>query len=179
MTLKERIKKVKDNYPEVMTRQQVADAIGSCLSIVDKLNKSGEIPYTKKVEKRLRYYEIKRSDVIEYLKDRYLHEDKDYTDSTIEFLTKYFENEPDLLGVRDVMRIAGVGKTAATKWINEGRIRGFCIYRYLKVRKADLLAYMASSLYQDIRIKNDVVRKIISLSEEYYYQNHGGKEVWQ
>ena len=78
MTMEERIKNVRENYPDVMTQQEFADALGVCKSIAYRLNRDGKVPYTKRQVRLVRYYQISKDDVIRYIENRYLHTSERY-----------------------------------------------------------------------------------------------------
>ena len=73
MTLVERIEIVERDYPDPMTKKQLADAIGLKASATHRLVREGAIPYEEYCDRLGRYHMFKRSDVIDFLRRRFAH----------------------------------------------------------------------------------------------------------
>lgn len=169
MTMEERIKNVRENYPDVMTQQEFADALGVCKSIAYRLNRDGKVPYTKRQVRLVRYYQISKDDVIRYIENRYLHTSERYIATCEEYLNELLENEMPMLSVRDIMRIVGVGKTAATRWISRQTVRGVLIMgRYLAC-KDDMIRFLASPDFQDSHRLPKRAKELVARMEKNYH----------
>lgn len=62
---------------------------------------------------------------------------------------------PDVMRVRDVQSILGVGKTRVYKLLHSGAIQYITIGRMIRVLKPSLIDYLASLSYNDIESDAD------------------------
>ena len=154
MTLEERIARVQDHYPDPMTQQEFADAVGIGISSAYRLNRKGTVPFEEVREGFCHHYSIRKSDVLSYLQARYAHESVGFREESLCYIREYLESEPEILTVKDVMRIAGVCKSAVNKWITYGKLPGFYYMHGLRVRKDDLIIFMSSPVFLDSSHRN-------------------------
>ena len=169
MTLEERIQNVLDNYPDPMTQAQFAQAIGTGKSTAYKLIRDGIVPYEDVQNRLIHFHMIHQDDVITYLKSRYAHESEAYVDAGKRCISILLWDEPDILTMKDVLRISGLWKSAAQKWISSGKLQAYPYMHGTIIRKCDLISFMASPMYQDSSHKN-IRAQAITMSVEWYKQ---------
>ncbi len=167
MTLEERIQNVLDNYPDPMTQAQFADAIGIGKSSAYKLIRDGILPYKDVQEGLLHFHMIHKDDVISYLRNKYAHASEAYVDAGKRCISILLWDEPEILTMKDVIRISGLWKSATQKWIHSGKLQAYHYMHSTIVRKCDLISFMASSSYQDSSHRN-IRAQAITMSVEWY-----------
>ena len=167
MTLEERISHVRDDFPDPMTQTQLCEALGLGRSSVYRLIRRGVIPYEDRRDQLSHYHMIQQKDVIRYLKRRYAHASERYMEAGKRCIAILLRDEPEILAMKDVIRITGIWKSAVQKWIRAGKLRGFAYIHSTIVRKSDLIGFMASPSYQDSSHRNIRTEAVI-LAVEWY-----------
>ena len=167
MTLEERIAKVQDNYPDPMTQQQFGEAVGLGKSSTYKLVRDGVIPYEDVYDRLTHYHMIRRKDAIRFLEKKYAHAAEAHISAGRRCIALMLHDEPEILTMKDVMRITGLWKSAAQKWLTSGKLRGFYYIHSMIIRKEDLIRFMASPEYQDSSHKN-IRARAVTMAVEWY-----------
>ncbi|MBQ4416840.1 MAG: helix-turn-helix domain-containing protein, partial [Butyrivibrio sp.] len=70
------------------------------------------------------------------------------TDIWRQALHSYLAPEADVLKLKDVVRISGIGKNSVDRWVKSGRLKAFKCRNVYQVTKEDLIDYLASSYYR-------------------------------
>ena len=154
MTLEERIRDVREKYPDPMTQAQLGDAIGVGKSTAYKLVRDGIVPYEDLYEWPCHYHMIRHRDVIRYLEKKYAHASQDYIDAGRRCIAMLLWDEPEILTMKDIRRITGIVASATQKWVYSGKLKGFYYMHSIVVKKSDLINFMASPAYQDSNKRN-------------------------
>lgn len=169
MTLEERIAFVSNHYPDTMTQLQFGEAVGLGKSSTYKLLRDGVISYEDKCEGLKHYHMIKKEEAIRYLKVKYAHASEAYREAGRRCIAVMLWDEPEILSMKDVVRITGLWKNAVQKWIRTGKLRGSPYKRKTIIRKVDLIEFMASPEYQDSSHRN-IRAEAVTLAVEWYLQ---------
>lgn len=169
MTLEERIAYISDNYPDTMTQLQFGEAVGLGKSSTYKLLRDGIIPYEDKCERLKHYHMIRKEEAIRYLKVKYAHASEAYREAGRRCIAIMLRDEPEILSMKDVVRITGLWKNAVQKWIRTGKLRGSPYRHRTIIRKVDLIEFMASPAYQDSSHRN-IRAEAVRLAVEWYLQ---------
>ncbi len=167
MTLEEMISNVSKNYPDPMTQAEFGAAVGLGYSSTAKLLKTGVLPFEEVCEQLVHYHMIRKSDVIRYLEDRFAHASQTYIEAGKRCVAMMLWDEPEILSMKDIMRVTGVRKDSAQKWLRSGKLRSFEYFNRTIVRKIDLIEFMASPAYQDSSHKN-IRAQAVTLAVEWY-----------
>lgn len=167
MTLEERIKNIRDNYPDSMTQLQFGEAVGLSKSSTCKIVREGRIPYEHVCDRLIHYHIFKKEDVISFLKETYPHTSESHIKAGKHCIAMILKDEPDVLTMKDVMRITGLWKSAVQKWVLTGKMRGFDYYNSKIVLKNDLIDFMASPAYQDSSHRN-IRAEAVAMAVEWY-----------
>ena len=167
MTLEERIDIVRRNYPDPMSQQQFGEAVGLRKSSTYKLVRDGVIPYENVSDGLKHYHMIRKEDVIRFLEKKYAHAAVAYISAGRRCVAMMLHDEPEILTMKDVMRITGLWKSAAQKWLTSGKLRGFYYIHSMIIRKEDLIRFMASPEYQDSSHKN-IRAQAVTMAVEWY-----------
>ena len=140
-------------YPAYVTQAEFAHIAGICKKTAHKLTHGGAIPYREVRTGFYHHNEIRTEDVIRYLEQRKCGMDGLKVAIVAEALEAYLVNEADVLFVRDVVRISGIGDNSVARWIESGRLRAFKCKRVLRIAKSDLILYLASPYYRNAHRK--------------------------
>lgn len=144
MTLEELIRDVEDNYPDIMMQKEFAKAIRMSPAMAYKLNHRGDVPYKEVQEGQKRYYQIKKEDVISWLRKRYGHYSGQHILMEKELLKRRLDAEAPLISVSDIARITGIGKYTVAKWVEQGKLKCFYYKQKHMIRRIDLMDFLAS-----------------------------------
>ena len=165
-------------YPEYMTKDQMYRICHiskkTCLFLLE--NKL--IPNIDS-GKKTRRFNIKTTDVINYLKDReinpwlykapsgyYIEYDKQkMTDYFLAFskdnrntISLFYENKlieyPDVMDIYEVAEFTGYNKNSVIRWCKKGHLKHFIILQKYKIPKEYLLDFLVSEYYSSIIVKS-------------------------
>ena len=167
MTLEERIRRVEERYPKYMTQRQLGEALDLSPSSTYKLLRDGQIPYRKVCIGRRHYHMIHKEDVICYLLNKYVHASDEYRKAGQRCIEMMLWDEPEILTMKDLIRITGLWKNAVQKWIYRGKMPGFYHVHQTKTRKKDLIDFMSSPAYQDSSHAN-IRARAVTMAVEWY-----------
>ena len=158
---------IRKRYPVYVTQKQFASLAGICLKTVHKMTKNGFIPYREVRSGFHHHYEIPTEALIRYLESRLPETDQGMTLLWKDGLYHYLEHEADVLRLRDVVRISGIGKNSVDRWIKAGRLKVFMCRHVYRVTKEDLILYLSSSYYRGAHRKPKEWHQIRAYVEAY------------
>ncbi|MBQ6903154.1 MAG: helix-turn-helix domain-containing protein [Lachnospiraceae bacterium] len=139
---------IRERYPAYVTQAEFAKIAGICKKTAYKLNRTGKVPYREVRIGFRHHYEIRTEDVISYLASHMPEVDCKVTDIWRQALHDYLAPEADVLKLKDVVRISGIGKNNVDRWVKSGRLKAFKCRNVYQVTKEDLIDYLASPYYR-------------------------------
>ena len=105
--------------------------------------------------KKTRNFKVKVDDIIKYLEDREVNPDKYKMPSKHRFwgnkekLQKYYEENyddyPDVVGVSDIERMTGLGKSSIVRWLRSGEVMSFKVKNAYKVPKDLIIQFIVDN----------------------------------
>ena len=148
------LKDIRERYPAYVTQAEFARIAGICKKTAYKLNRSGFVPYREVRTGFRHHYEIRTEDVIGYLASHMPEVNSEVTDIWRQALYSYLASETDVLKLKDVVRISGIGKNSVDRWVKSGRLKAFKCRNVYRVTKEDLIEYLSSPYYRFARRKS-------------------------
>ena len=90
-------------------------------------------------------------------------EDADHLASQI--VTFLLRDEPDVMRIRDVVKVLGIGKNAIDKWIVLGRLKVIRSKGHIYIAKTHLVTYLSSVYFRGSQHRNDFRKELLELME--------------
>lgn len=170
-------KEIINDNPEFVSKETMCNIMGICQSTGYKLLKRGIIPYNKRVEKSVHFYDIAVIDIVKYMQQQ---------NSLFKLECKYkmkmkaicecdFKNENDVLKISDVSRLLGYCKESIRRWIENGHLGAYRVKQRLYISKEDLIDFMLTEYYNKIRFKSDIHKRM--LTQVYNQTNNIQEEL--
>ena len=167
MTPEERIEYVREYYPDYLTQKEFAEAACIGITTAYRLNRDGIVPYEEIRSGFRHHYRIRKEDVLSYLRKKYAHSTRYHQLASASYLIELLKDEPEIMSMKDVMRITGVSKSGANKWASVGKLPAFYYMHSLRIKKCDLIIFMASPDYQDSSHRNKTAERITKAAVAY------------
>ena len=76
-----------------------------------------------------------------------------------DFCEGWLADEPDVLTVLEIKRIAGYCKSSIQGWIDRGLIAAYQTRRSNKIPKSSLLEFMASNYFRNMHVKSKKLKE--------------------
>ena len=90
-------------------------------------------------------------------------DDADHLASQI--VTFLLRDEPDVMRIRDVVKLLSIGKNAIDKWIVLGRLKVIRSRGHIYITKTDLVDYLSSVYFRGSQHKNEFRKNLLELME--------------
>ncbi len=135
--------------------KEFCDICGISPSTGRKAIKNKAVRFQKCQNGSIHFYKIPLQDVLHYKQER---ENKGVlSEDTIKQMRIYYNNKlkeyPSLITSYDIRCITGYGKEIIRIWINSGKILGIVVRGRFCVAKEDLIDFLVSPYYEQIRRK--------------------------
>lgn len=165
-----------DQIPDIINKDQLYRICHISKSTALYLLRSGKIPCTYTV-KKTRCYNIKKEDVLAYLKERKVFPEAysapvgwyhgkyelkmeaevppEVLNKLRAFYTKILTDYPDVVTVQDVIKLTGYKKTAINNWCNNGKLQSFKRKNSNLIPKVYLIQFFCSEHFRMITRKTD------------------------
>ena len=152
-----------NKYPPLVNQRQMAEICKTTVTTVRTLMKNSEIPYQKRNDRLLHWYEIKLNDVLKYLYEKDCRQEAN--SSFMVELKRFYKEQlikyPDVVTVQDVVKITGYSDTAVVNWVNRRLLQAYRGKKY-KIPKIYLIDFLCGVYYRQItrktKIHNDTMQ---------------------
>ena len=153
-----------EKYPPFVNQKQMAKICKITVSTVRTLIKNSEIPFKKRNEKLLHWYEIDLNDALKYLYEKECRQEikSPYMVKLRNFYKKHLITYPDVLTVKEAMEITGYSDTAIENWVNKDLL---CAYKgtKFKIPKVYLIDFLCGVYYRQIRRKTLIHKETMQI----------------
>jgi transcriptional regulator with XRE-family HTH domain len=147
-----------EKYPQIISQQQAAEICQVSVQTIREWEKSGDLPFSPKIDKLLHYHQIRLDDLLTclYIKECLHDSESFYMKQLRKFYTHKYKTHSDMLLIRDVVVITGFGKTTVVNWMNNGRLKGYNRGRIYRIPKIYLIDFVCGSYYRKIIRKSKI-----------------------
>lgn len=160
-----------DKIPDVMSKEQFRIICHISKRTARYLLESKKVPCTI-LPKSTHRYKIKKSDVIDYLKNRDENPEfyrkplcttvRNYSSKALiptdadmaEFYAEALTDCPDVMTAKHIAEITGYQQSTVNKWHHRGLLKGFIKSRELHIPKIYLIEFFNSQYFRNIPQKN-------------------------